>query len=153
MSILSLNSRVFGKHTVYFDADKSELISQYRWYLHKSGGFLYARGYKIGNRSSGLVYMHRLLTKAPKRRDVDHKNQNGLDNRAKNLRVCTRTLNNKNRPRTKGYYFDSHSGKYKAETWINGKKFSLGRFASEKEARSAYLKFNKKRHGSFLSHL
>lgn len=45
------------------------------------------------------VFMHRLIMSPPKKLVVDHINHNTMDNRKSNLRVVSRSINNKNRRR------------------------------------------------------
>jgi hypothetical protein len=71
----------------------------------------------------------------PKGLYIDHINRNPLDNRIKNLRLCTPTQNEYNKPR-KGYCFEA--GKWRAKIKINGKNKHLGMFDTEKEAKAAY---------------
>jgi hypothetical protein len=77
---------------------------------------------------------------------VDHINHNTLDNRRINLRICTQANNNKNvkkhnldtTSKYKGVYFESSSGKWKAQIGFNGSRKTLGRFVTEEEAAAAY---------------
>ncbi|EPM6208278.1 MULTISPECIES: HNH endonuclease [Enterobacter cloacae complex] len=90
---------------------------------------------------------------------IDHINGNPLDNSIKNLRLCTHQQNMMNRKMhknnstgLKGVYFDgSRSGpnKWRAQIRVEGKKVSVGRFATKEEAHSAYLKASQKYHGQF----
>ena len=73
---------------------------------------------------------------------VDHKNQNGSDNRIENLREVTHTGNQRNRKRNKnnktgvmGVY--PSKGKFCACIRVNGKSVHLGTFALLEDARSA----------------
>lgn len=69
------------------DADYSR-FSHYRLRLNAGG---YAT---ITNRCHGeSILLHRQIISAPKGIMVDHKNQNRLDNRKENLRLCTRSQN------------------------------------------------------------
>lgn len=58
----------------------------------------YARSSILGPKGRrSLVYMHRLILGAPKGMSVDHINHNGLDNRRRNLRLCSHKENMENR--------------------------------------------------------
>jgi len=131
---------------VTVDEADAALVLSYQWHLHKASYCVYARGYPKGNRKAGLVYMHRLLTGAPKGKDVDHRDGDGLNNRRSNIRVCSRSQNNANRKRPhgtssrfKGVYRDAKNHCWRVELTCDGKKHRLGRFADEKEAAKAYL--------------
>lgn len=73
--------------------------------------------------------------------EVDHKNQDKKDNRASNLRICTRQENCRNssisiRNKTgyTGVSLHGKSGKYLASMMINYKHIQLGVFDSAEEA-------------------
>ena len=102
--------------------------------------------------------MHRLITNAPKGLMVDHINHNGLDNRRKNLRLCTVSQNNRNRrpitrpnkgSKYKGVTFDKKRNLFKAEIQHNKKKYFLGRFKSQIKAAQAYDKKARELFGEF----
>jgi len=122
------------------DDEDYELVSQYKWHVSRRGKHkLYAStGIKAGSKKT-KVDMHRLIINAPKGQQVDHKNGNGLDNRKENLRVCTRSQNQRNRvanrtrgtSKYKGVSFDKKSNSWRA-------KISIGSFPSEEEAARAY---------------
>ena len=76
---------------------------------------------------------------------VDHINGNTLDNRKENLRIITRSENNKNmRMRINntsgatGVEYNEKSDNYKARITLHGKAFYLGTFNTLMEARAAY---------------
>lgn len=117
------------------DADV-DVVSKHRWYAHSAGRKVYAKG---GPRATGLVLMHRFLTGSPKGFDVDHINGDALDNRRINLRVTSRTVNNLNRPDTRGCYFEARTGTWRVDLWVEKKRIRLGRYKTEDEARAAYL--------------
>ena len=70
--------------------------------------------------------------------EIDHINQNGLDNRACNLRAVSRTDNQRNRRRImakrggglgiSGVHFDSARNKFKATIRHDGKQITIGRY-------------------------
>ena len=76
------------------DLDDFDIVIKYYWYLDKQG---YVVGKEYGTQKS--VKLHRVL--CPDFVEVDHKNQNKLDNRRCNLREVTRQENVINRPISK----------------------------------------------------
>lgn len=128
----------------YFD-----LISQYKWYVHKNGN-----NYYVMTHDRQVIYMHRLILEnklgrtLQKNEEVDHINMNSLDNRECNLRVCTKSQNAMNKNKQKGSYSSIYKGVYwnkKTEKWrskimINGKSIHLGLFHNEEEAAKIYNK-------------
>jgi len=103
------------------------------------------------------VYLHRVIMSAPKGLLVDHRNNNGLDNRRNNLRLATHSQNMINRPKTKspttsrfvGVYFDKDRSKWVARIHLNNKCIWLGRLDNEIDAAKAYDKAAKQYHGDF----
>lgn len=69
--------------------------------------------------------------------DVDHINQDRLDNRIENLRDVSRSINLRNQKRIKGVH--RHQGKWRAMMSINNKSKHIGMFDTEDEARAAYV--------------
>ena len=85
--------------------------------------------------------MHReILGKIPEGYVVDHINRNGLDNRKKNLRICTVSENLLNRPKYRGHsQYKGVSWHKKSQRWratFRGK--DIGWFLNEKEAAKCY---------------
>lgn len=77
---------------------------------------------------------------------IDHKDRNTLNNRIGNLRLCTPTQNEYNKPR-KGYRFEA--GKWRAKIKVNGKQKHLGSFNSEDEAKEFYDLAAQMVHGNY----
>ena len=76
---------------------------------------------------------------------IDHKNRDKTNNTIKNLRVLTNQQNQWNRS-AKGYYFEKHANKWRAQIMLNGRKIYLGYFTEEEDAHNAYLKAKAKYH-------
>ena len=89
--------------------------------------------------------------------EVDHVDRNPSNNQWTNLRVCTRSQNRCNRPKTvkntsgfKGVHWDRLSKKWRAQIGLYGKIKHLGRFATREEAAKAYERAAKTLHGEFV---
>ncbi len=108
------------------------------------------RGYVATNmRINGkfkTVRLHRFILNAPANMLVDHANQDVLDNRKINLRLCTPAQNQANTKRSKinktGYkgVRKTTNGKYEARIAVNGKRLQVGTFNTAEEAYKAYCK-------------
>lgn len=111
------------------------------------------KGY-VWNETYG--YVHRFILNYTGSKDIDHKNNDKLDNTRDNLRVATKSQNLANKGSHKG-----SSSKYtgvslykKDNKWhacitINRKTIHLGTFVDEKEAGMAYDKKALELHGEF----
>lgn len=102
--------------------------------------------------ASGRVreYAHRLVWfmfngVIPDGHEIDHINGIRTDNRIENLRVVDKSGNAQN-VRYKGYWFHKSSGKYCAAIKLYGDTKHLGLFATEAEAREAYLTAKRELH-------
>jgi hypothetical protein len=116
-------------------------IKNYNWYASKCKNITYATGYNKKDKQ----YMHRLIMNASKSEIIDHINNNGLDNRKQNLRICTvsqNAQNNRKRRDTssiyKGVCYNKRNSKWMASLKINGKFKYLGEFKEEIDAAKAY---------------
>ena len=137
------------------DARDIPLLSLFKWKRHNRNGHYYAVAY---SKSHGrYVMMHRIILDAPKGKEVDHINGNGLDNRRENLRKCTTQQNSFN----KRMYRGAKSSKYKGVTWHKRSRkwharirhnyafIQLGYFTKELDAAQAYDKKAKELFGEF----
>jgi hypothetical protein len=117
------------------DEDYEE-ISKYDWNLTSNG---YVRSYTP-------LFLHRFILKAPRNLDVDHKNNNPLDNQRENIRISTRSQNCANARKRrcaksskyKGVCWREYAHKWMAVITVNRKFIYLGYFTSETAAAIAY---------------
>lgn len=131
-----------GLHAA-IDAEDYQLISLHKWRVNASrDGKLYASATINGK----LTLMHRYLKGATDRKtQIDHIDNDGLNNRRNNLRVCNHSANNCNKgvikSNTSGYKgvsWHKRSRKWEAYIAKDSKKTTLGYFTEVKEAAKAY---------------
>lgn len=135
----------------WVDKDDAPEILQYRWSLHSTGRAV--RGvYESGSQRTYHVRMHRQLMGLTRYDglEVDHINRDPLDNRRKNLRVCTHAQNRQNNgPRkdnTSGYLgvtWDPTRKKWKGQVQVNYTNHFVGRFTRKKDAAKAVSEFRR----------
>lgn len=134
------------------DEDDVEALSKWKWSFAKNG-------YAVRREKGKIILLHRQIMDPKKHFVVDHKNGDKLDNRKKNLRVCTRSNNCHN---SKGHK-DSLSGlkgitfakqqvnkPWRARIMVKGNNIDLGLFKSKHEAHEVYLSAARKLQGEFF---
>ena len=89
--------------TALVDDEDYEKINQWNWVCNNDGSKTSQRfyairrnGIKFGGKGE-LVSMHREIMGFPIGMDIDHIDGNTLNNQKKNLRICTRAENLRNR--------------------------------------------------------
>ena len=138
------------------DDEDFEELNQYSWSILKSPNTMYAnRYYSLGSKRV-TQRMHRFILDAPSGVMVDHINQNGLDNRRCNIRLCNRMQNGWNRKISKnnksgykGVAFHKIDKRYRSSIMANGKAYVLGNFKCKHEAAKAYNKKAIELYGEF----
>lgn len=132
------------------DDEDFKLISAYKWCATTNrrriqDTYYAVRGFRIKGKNI-QIRMHRLILNAPKDKEVDHINHNGLDNRKNNLRLCEKIQNQFNlrkRKNTsskfKGVHFDKVNNSWNARLRYKKRDIWLGRFKKESDAGKAYL--------------
>ncbi len=127
------------------DDELFDSLFLYSWYLCPNG-------YPRATINKKRVYLHRyLFEQIDNNLVVDHINGNILDNRKCNLRLCTTRQNiinskpqkNKRYSKYKGVSYCSTENRRKrwvAACEVYGKRVTIGRFHTEKEAAEAYNK-------------
>ena len=128
------------------DDNDFEMLSLHKWCASPTRDvYCAARSVAISKNKRGLIYMHREILNPPFGMAVDHINHDKLDNRRKNLRVCTVAQNNQNRRKFKkgssqykGVFWNKWNGKWQAQIGFNGDQFYLGYFKEEEAAAKAY---------------
>jgi hypothetical protein len=145
-----------GRLEVLYDAEDEALIKEYRWYIWKPATGRGSNYYAIADKAGKRIRMHRLVKPVEKGTQIDHADQNGLNNKKGNLRPCTNLQNQYNRKpdrrNTSGYKGVSwvkRDKKWKAQIVKDGKQTNLGLFATKEEAARAYDAEAKIQHGEY----
>jgi hypothetical protein len=136
---------------VIVDPEDFERLNAFRWYLH--GKKYAARGsYDPETKRTKVVFMHHDILPKMNGLDVDHINRDRFDNRKENLRLVTRTINNRNRTTNlnstsghKGVFWDGKRKKWlvQIDPGYGSKTKSLGRYENLEQAIYVRLKAEK----------
>ena len=117
------------------DSEDVAKIKGYKWHFSNTG---YAA---TGNH----ILMHRLINGTPKGVLTDHINRDKLDNRKANLRnsdsfdnVFNRGVVATSKSRIRGVYYHKQAGKWTAEITHRKKRYRMGLFNTQEEAKIAY---------------
>ncbi len=131
---------------IIVDNEDYQGLNQHAWNVSKGRNVYYARrkSPKINGKQTAFL-LHRVIMVAKTGESVDHINQNGLDHRKENLRICTNRENQQNarirKDNVSGYRgvnLDRGTGKWKAQIRAKGKRIYLGLHATPEEAAQAY---------------
>lgn len=125
------------------DAGDLPLVEGRRWRVMTTPkGHAYA--VRTGATTGAVVLMHRELMSAPPGVLVDHEDGDGLNNRRRNMRLATYSLNNanmvvsrRNRLGIKGVTTE-RTGRFSASIKSQGQKVHLGTYQTTAEVSAAY---------------
>ena len=116
------------------------LVSHYKWVANRAGYFLASTGQRDEH-----IFLHRLIMNPPAGLYVDHIDGDKSNCRRSNLRICTKTENNRNVGLTsnnqsgyKGVHWAADRGKWRAEITVDRDHIRIGSFDSAEEAARAY---------------
>jgi HNH endonuclease len=135
-----------GKVALIDDED-AERVLAYKWCTQWDKSSPRWRAIRYSGRKHGrrTALLHRFIMDAPDGVQVDHINQDPLDNRRSNLRLATNSQNNCNKGRHidsstgfKGVWRHKKLGAFQAGIEHQGKKYHLGYFTTAEEAARAY---------------
>ena len=146
-------SRKGRVYEVLCDVDIHEQVKNYAWFISKAG---YAFSRMGKGRKGKWVYLHRYVIEAKQGDQVDHIDQNKLNNLRANLRLCTSQQNKwnigltkRNSSGYKGISWDKKNKKWEANIRIDRKNHKIGRFDSKELAALAYNEVVEQHRGEF----
>jgi len=138
------------------------IVSQKGFLKIKDDNWLFKGGYagrsrrSEGSKRPQTVFMHRVLIDVPEGFEVDHRNQNKLDNRESNLRAVTRTANIINRSVRRnntsgctGVSWHIRFKKWAVHISVDGKPKQLGMYDSLRTAIRVRTSAEKQYYGDF----
>ncbi len=109
------------------------------------GNRFYAARDQWKNGRKTRLYLHRVIMSPRPGSVVDHISGDGLDNRRRNLRVCSQAQNSANRRAAiygtsayRGVFWREDAGKWAASISVAGRSYHLGFFETEEEAARAW---------------
>ena len=82
--------KVGTKLTAIIDIENEAEIRQYTWKPRRLHGCTYAARMHKAYNGEAIIYMHRQITKCPRKLVVHHHNKKTLDNRKCNLICCSK---------------------------------------------------------------
>lgn len=110
------------------DIDK---VKDFKWHIKRSRNTDYA----VYNNHGRSVFMHQIILDYYGDKDIDHIDNNGLNNRKNNLRIISHSLNLINQHNENNGVKKVPSGRYQAHIMVNGKDIYLGTFDTFAEAK------------------
>lgn len=147
-----------NKVAIVDDEDYEEL-SKYKWRAQWNS---YTRSYvAVRSEKRRTILMHRIIMNTPLEMGTDHQNHRTLDNRKKNLRICTNSQNSANGRKQRSYQGKATTSHFKGVSWHkhvkkwvariikNGKFYHLGYRHSEIECAQLYDAAAKELFGEF----
>ncbi len=139
------------------DIDDFERIAAFKWQvqLHRDGR-RYATRPDYSTGSQRTLYMHREIIGARIGMHVDHRDNNGLNNRRSNIREATPSQNSANRHQLpanssgyRGVSRHARDGNWQVSIRVNRKSIFLGLHATAEDAARAYDKAATHHFGEF----
>ena len=134
---------------VLLDNDDYERLKKYKYWLRRDGYACHTLHRRSDHKTdiATIVCMQWEIVERKSGKQVDHINGNKLDNRKENLRVCSNSENQINRPAPKnsstgykGVCYHKRDKRFRAQITFGGITYRLGTFKTAIEGAIAYNK-------------
>ena len=102
-----------------------------------NSGTITKEGYELKRINGTLKYVHRLVIGAKPGDIVDHINGDKSDNRVENLRIVSKSQNNRNQRNVTGYTV-TPNGRLQVKTTYKNKTYYIGTYDNSHDAQIAY---------------
>lgn len=137
------------------DDEDFDRVNQFKWYAIKDGRCWYAAHMTTRNRRRKVERLHMFIMGAS---GIDHRNNDGLDNRRQNLRAANKQQNGRAKQRKRasatsryrGVSWYADRGKWTAQIQF-GRLIPLGYFLNEVDTARAYDVAARKLFGEFAA--
>lgn len=153
-AVIPMSGRRGRGQVAVISPEDRNIVAPHRWFISTHGYAVTNARDEHGRRVS--ITMHRMILNPNPGLDVDHSNQNKLDNRRENIRIATRSENNANsgarkhnRSGTKGVRWHAHNRGWQARITVNRRSISLGYFRTKEEAGEAYAQAARAHYGAY----
>lgn len=139
-----------SKLEVILDQEDYIKLKKYKWSIGKNG-------YVRPSNGEGFLLHRKILNITDKKIHIDHINDNKLDNRKKNLRICNNQQNTSNKKKLVGNFTSKYKGvswekrvkKWRSTITYYYKQVHIGTFVNEEDAALAYNEKAKELFGEF----
>ena len=105
-AIIVIKNKGNTPYACQVDLEEIGNLKQYYWHLKYDNRHPELIGYVETRVRGKRIFMHRFLMNPAVNEVVDHINGNTFDNRKKNLRICSQSINCKNQQNAKNIYYN-----------------------------------------------
>lgn len=134
-STITVTNRKLESFTFRFDTADLSIVLAHHWSLLKSKDRRYLQ---TTDGRGGVILLHRLLLGNPKKRIVDHRDNNCLNCRRSNLRIGSQSQNLANMQKAGSKGVREINNRYSATVCHQKRYHYLGLFPTLEEAKTAY---------------
>ena len=156
MKLIQINSRKYKNIYTKVDDSDYEWLNQWKWGLLNGNGWIYICRRPTINKKQIAIFMANEIMKPYHEMVIDHKNHDTFDNRKENLRICSRSENQRNAILSKnntsgitGVSWVKPLKKWSAQINIYNKHIHLGVFKCKLQAQTTRKNAEQKYFGEF----